>query len=144
MAKMDAQSFEHLANVLGDHAAGEVLLLLVGNLVHHFSRENFHEHNMEISFYDVVCKFKKVPKYNVKLRKPNAFDLEWVYSVPWGETDCESWVFIDTSTAPSWGPDAKAWIQNYISEIGWAQIVNRDNRRFLCPSCSTPHPRVRI
>ena len=29
MAKVDAQTFEHLANVLGTHAAGEVLLLAV-------------------------------------------------------------------------------------------------------------------
>ena len=32
MAKMDAQSFEHFANVLGTHAAGEVLLLAVAEV----------------------------------------------------------------------------------------------------------------
>ena len=88
---------------------------------------------MEISSYDVLCKFKKVPKYHVQLKTPNAFALEWVYSVPCGEAKCESWVFIDTSTAPEWGPDKKAWIERYISEIGWSQVVNRDNRRFQCP-----------
>ena len=99
---------------------------------------------MEILIYHQVCKFKELPKYHVKLKKPNAFVLEWVYSVPCGEKDCESWVFIDTETAPSWGPDKKAWIENYILDIGWDQVVNRDNKRFQCPTCSHRFPRVRI
>ena len=87
--------------------------------------------------------FNGLPKYNVKLRKPSAFDLEWVYSVPCGEDGCDSWVFIDTSTAPSWGPDSKAWIEKYISEIGWSQVAKQSNKRFVCPLCS-PCPKVCI
>ena len=74
--------------------------------------------------------------YTVQLKKPNAFDLEWLYSVPCGETDCDSWVLVDTQTAPSWGPDMKAWIKNYISELGWNQVENSNNKRFQCPNCS--------
>ena len=97
---------------------------------------------MEILAFETVCKFKRLPKYAVQLKKPNAFDLEWVYSVPCGEDGCDSWVFIDTPTAPRWGPETKAWIENYISEIGWNQVVNPQNKRFQCPSCSNPRPSV--
>ena len=99
---------------------------------------------MEILNYDILCKFTAKPKYNVQLKKPNAFDLDWVYSVLCGEQNCKSWVFIDTHTAPSWGPNLKAWIEKYSSDIGWNQVVNRDNKRFQCPKCSNPFPALRI
>ena len=85
-----------------------------------------------------------MPKYFVRLRLPNAFNLEWVYSVPCGEKDCESWVSINTENTPSWGPDKKAWIANYIDKLGWNQVVNPDNKRFQCPSCANPFPRFCI
>ena len=88
-----------------------------------------------------VCKFKNLLKYDVKLKKPNLFDLEWVYSAPCGEDTCQSWVFIDTSPAPDWGPSKKAWIETYIKDIGWNQIVNAQNKRFQCPSCRS-HCRI--
>ena len=109
-----------------------------------FNAETFRENEMEILNYDILCKFTAKPKYDVKLKKPNAFDLDWVYSMPCGETDCKSWVFIDTETAPDWGADLKIWIENYISDIGWNVIANRDNRRFQCPACATSFPPLRI
>ena len=51
-----------------------------------------------------LCKFKLHPKYTVELWKPNTFEMLYLYSVPCGEKDCGAWVFIDTSTAPHWGP----------------------------------------
>ena len=99
---------------------------------------------MNIVEYVHLCKFKRLPKYFLRLEKPNAFDLEWVYSVPCGEKGCESWVFIDTDSAPTWGPELKAWIEKYISEIGWNQVVNRVHKRFQCPNCSNPFPALRI
>ena len=99
---------------------------------------------MNIVSYEQTCKFSRNPKYYIQLEKPNAFNLEWVYSVPCGEKYCKSWIFINTKTAPEWDPEKKAWIDSYILEIGWYVVVNRNNKRFQCPTCYNPFPPLRI
>ena len=90
---------------------------------------------MKIIRSDHKCKFSLKPKYEVQLEQPNPFNLDWVYSVPCGEPGCESWVFIDTSAKPDWGPDGKVWLAQYLEQIGWATISNQANKRFQCPNC---------
>ena len=50
-----------------------------------FTLEVFRNNNMDIADFSVSCKFSEKPKYDCQVAKPNAFSLDWVYSVPCGE-----------------------------------------------------------
>ena len=54
--------------------------------------------------------------------------------MPCGEC-MSSWMFIDLKNAPTWGPEKKVWLQNYWEKLGWIEITNKANRRFVCPKC---------
>ena len=65
----------------------------------HFDKKTFNKHGLEFKAPNLraKCKFSKRPKYDIQLKKPNDFDLEWVYSVPCGqrrqkEGPCQSWI----------------------------------------------------
>ena len=57
-----------------------------------------------------------------------------VYSVPCGECK-DSWMVINLKHAPAWGPDKKLWVHNYWEKLGWMEITNKHNKRFICPRC---------
>ena len=67
----------------------------------HFDKKTFNKRGLEFKGPNLraKCKFSKRPKYDIQLKKPNDFDLEWVYSVPCGqrrqkEGPCQSWIFL--------------------------------------------------
>ncbi len=94
-------------------------------------------------FYQVVCKFSNRAKGDVRLKMPNKFKLEWMYSVPGGQTThgcaCDSWIFLtipDKVEEGDWGARVKQeWIEQYLGELDWTIVKNRDNKRFICPTC---------
>ena len=100
----------------------------------HFSKEVFSQYSMAISNFNATCKFSGRPKYDVYLRRPNDFDLDDVYSVPCGDC-CDSWIFVNLKSAPTWGPDKKNWISNYLEKLGWTEITNKTSKRFICKDC---------
>ena len=77
----------------------------------------------------------------MQLRKPNAFDVEWVYSVPCGqkgnkEGPCPSWIFV---CAPEdiWDThERKVWVHEYLKYRHWVAVLNTENKRFICPKCT--------
>ena len=100
----------------------------------HFSKDVFAMYGMKISHFNATCKFSGHPKYEVYLCRPNDFDLDEVYSVPCGECS-NSWIFINLKSAPLWGPDKKIWISKYLEKLGWREITNQANKRFVCKAC---------
>ena len=56
----------------------------------HFDISMFKQHGMTIACADVECKFSKKPKYDVQIEAPNDFNVNWLYSVPYGEDYCKS------------------------------------------------------
>ena len=103
----------------------------------HFTKEMFAQYKMAISHFNVTCKFSDHPKYEVYLQRPNNFKLDEVYSVPCGEC-CDTWIFINLKVAPEYGPDKKNFVSQYLEKLGWTEITNRNNKRFICRECKGP------
>ena len=68
---------------------------------HHLDKKTFDEHHLQFkaSSQSVKCKFPDRPKYDIQVKKPNDFDLDWVYSVPCGQKEmkegpCKAWTFL--------------------------------------------------
>ena len=103
----------------------------------HFDAEPFTQHKMAIKRSDELCTFTQHPKYDVQLKKPNAFALDWVFSVPCGGpeggAECTEWIFLNTEDR--WGRDKADWVNNYLKELGWTRIYNGPHKRFICPRC---------
>ena len=56
---------------------------------HHFDKKTFDQHQLElkVSSQSAKCKFSERPKYDIQVKKPNDFDLYWLYSVPCGQEE---------------------------------------------------------
>ena len=116
-------------------------MAFANTLKHHFDKETFDRHRLMVESADVRCRFSGRPKYDVRLKKPNDLDLDWVYSVPCAETpalsQCESWIFLHVpNNQEKWGPDKKSWINEYLHSLNWCQVRNNGNKRFICPKCT--------
>ena len=75
----------------------------------HFDKKTFNKHGLEFKAprLRAKCKFTQRLKYDIQAKtKPNAFDLEWVYSVPCGQFlkagPCQSWIFLIVPEDISW------------------------------------------
>ena len=109
----------------------------------HFDKKTFNKHGLEFKAPNqrAKCKFTKRLKYDIQLKKPNAFDLEWVYSVPCGRIlkagPCQSWIFLivpeDTRRD---GAKKKEWAAEYLATLDWEWVTNRKYKRFVCPQCA--------
>ena len=55
--------------------------------MHHLDKKTFDQHHLEFkaSSLSAKCKFSERPKYDIQVKKPNVFDLDWLYSVPCGK-----------------------------------------------------------
>ena len=76
---------------------------------HHLNQKTFDDNQLQFKGMGNVtfCKFSERPKYGVELRKPNNFDLDWVYSIPCGQKEkkegpCESWIFLNVPEKVTW------------------------------------------
>ncbi len=107
----------------------------------HFTHVQFREHKLKIANASSHCKFSKKAKCEVEMVMPNAFGIEWLFSVPCGDCHWEdgkegSWIFLDTANAPEWGgPERSQWIDKKIKELGWGIVTNQANKRYICPMC---------
>ena len=110
---------------------------------HHVEKQFFDQRRVEFKPCSIQtrCKFSERPKYDVQVRKPNDFNLDWVYSVPCGQKErkegpCKSWIFLRVPEEISWdGPKKKEWATEYLDALDWASVSNADNKRFVCPKC---------
>ena len=97
--------------------------------------------DMAIShFDDYSSKFSERPKYDSRVAKPNAFDLDWVYAVPCGDNPeyCLSWRCLCVpEDVAAWGPAKKEWLKQRLTELGWSEVTNQTNKRFQCPRCGS-------
>ena len=51
---------------------------------HHLDKKIFDQHHLEFKANNqsAKCKFSERPKYDIQVKKPNVFDLDWLYAVP--------------------------------------------------------------
>ena len=54
---------------------------------HHLDKKTLFKHHLEFKKgnQQATCKFSERPKYDIQVKKPNVFDLDWLYSVPCGQ-----------------------------------------------------------
>ena len=93
---------------------------------------------MILKTHEQTCQFSGKPKYECLLES-DPFDLRWVYSVPCGNCarfDNGSHIYLDLEQFADWGPTRTAEINDYLDALQWTRVVNRANKRFLCPHCS--------
>ena len=112
---------------------------------HHVEKQFFDQRRVEFkpSSIQTRCKFSERPKYDVQVRKPNDFNLDWVYSVPCGQKEkkkggaCQSWILLtipEEFSGP--GPKKKEWVGQYLDTLDWSSVGNHRNKRFICPQCT--------
>ena len=87
------------------------------------------------------CKFSGRPKYDMRLKKPNTFNADWIYSVPCGQTDnkedpCPSWIFLFIPEEICDTHKRKVWVAKYLDSLDWVEVTNASNKRFVCPTCA--------
>ena len=86
--------------------------------------------------------FSERVKYDCQVKKPNDLGLDWLYSVPCGQSEkkegpCQSWIFLKVPEEVSWdGPQKKEWVAEYLDALEWVSVSNADNKRFICSKCS--------
>ena len=109
-----------------------------GTVDSHFMRAN----HIQIKDHALTRKFSGHPKLWVELQRPNALNLQWVYSVPCG--DCPkrwptarsySWIFL-TNLKQGEGESQRA--AEILSTHGWSTVNNGTNKRFICSKCRSP------
>ena len=78
----------------------------------------------------------------MQLKRPNDYDLNWVYSVPCGqkennESPCQSWIFLNVPEDITCnGAKKKKWVAHYLKSLDWMVVSNEANKRFVCPKCA--------
>ena len=98
--------------------------------------------------YDARCKFSKKAMYNCEVY-PNDLNLTWLYSCPCGDCgeDADgSWIFFnDTDLVQRGGTDSqskKEMVTDWLQQLGWSMVTNRENKRFICPLHQEPAMRM--
>ena len=103
-------------------------------------RSGKHHHDatqleIEIVYRQHKCPFSQKPKYTCNVAMPNIYNLKYVYSVPCGghpDALCpkERWIFLVGERIGE-----RKWVDEYLETLGWGQVTNTFNKRFLCPDC---------
>ena len=90
-----------------------------------------HQAQIVLKSFEARCKFSKKPMYNCE-----------VYPSDCGEnTDGSHIFFNDDDLVEKGGSDSQAkkdiateWLQ----QLGWSMVTNRENKRFICPLHQQP------
>ena len=111
-------------------------------VIEHFIVDMFRERDIVISKAHQYCTQSDHPKYGVALKKPNAFNLDWVYSVACGGDEdgkaCTEMIALDTKR---FGVLNKTEVvRKYLTELGWTRLLGK-NKHFTYPACGNQeHP----
>ena len=128
-----------MANVRSGHLQ---VLRLRGN-GHHFDKGTFDHYKLEFKAgtHSSYCKFSQRIKCAVQVKQPNELRVNWLYSVPCGQTykndgPCASWIFLKVpEDITDDSNKTKQWALRYLETVEWMLITNKDNKRFICPQC---------
>ena len=111
---------------------------------YHLNKKTFDDNQLQFKGmgHATKCKFSERPKYDIQVKKPNDFDLDWVYSVPCGQKDkkegpCQSWIFLCVPEDICWnGAKKTKWVADYLESQDWVVVSNDANQRYVCPKCA--------
>ena len=86
--------------------------------------------------------------YNCQVHR-NEWNLNWLYSCPCGdcgETANGSHIFFnDDDLVQKGGSDSqskKEIVTEWLQQLGWSMVTNRENKRFICPLHQEPGMRM--